>query len=233
MFQTAVAVAEVDFGGVWMPVHDMAEDWDRAELALTAEAADALAAFDSRRHDSALFCMPLGTPRNILTTASYPIEILQRPEQITVIFDGRGDVRRIFLDDRGHPADPVPNWMGHSIGMWEGEKLSVDTVAMTAESRLTADGLPHSEAMRIGETWRLVERGGETLLSIGLRIEDPSMYETPLTATRYFRWVPYATINDTSANCQLDQWRSYLERHGKELSMRLRGSSDDTGDASP
>jgi hypothetical protein len=223
MLQAGSAAAQADFHGIWMPVAELAETWDpAASLALTEQGAEALAGYDSRRHDSALFCMPLGTPRNTLATAGYPLEILQRPEQITMIFDGRGDVRRIFLDGRDHPSDPLPNWMGHSVGTWNGEELLVDTIAMTGESRLSGDGLPHSEAMRIREAWRLVDRGDETLLSISLRIDDSVMYTQPLEATRYFRRTPYATLRETAAYCQLDQWRSYLERHSKELSMQLR-----------
>jgi hypothetical protein len=223
-------LAVADFNGIWMPVQELADEWDPALLPLTEAGAEQLAAYDPRQQDSALFCMPLGTPRNTLTTAAYPMEILQRPEQVTMIFDGRGDVRRIFLDGRDHPADPVANWMGHSVGGWNGESLTTDTTAMTADSRLTAAGLPHSEAMRLTETWRLVERGDEALLRISLVIEDPVIYTAPLTATRYYRRAPHASFGETAANCQLDQWRSYLERHSKELSMQLRGSTNASGE---
>jgi hypothetical protein len=216
------SAAQTDFDGIWMPVAELAEAWETAELSVTETGAAALREYDRRRHDSMLYCMPLGTPRNVLSVAPYPIEILQRPEQITMIFDGRGDVRRIYLDDRSHPRDPVPNWMGHSVGTWDGESLRVDTVAMTDESRLNEDGLPHSDAMRVSETWRLAERGGESLLSISIEVDDPIMYTAPLTTTRYYRRSPHTVPAERAANCQLDQWRDYLERHSKELSMQLR-----------
>jgi hypothetical protein len=230
ILRAEAALPAADFGGIWTPVPELADEWALAELPMTATGAGQLAAYDPRQHDSALYCMPLGTPRNTLTTAGYPVEILQRPEQITMIFDGRGDVRRIFLDGRDHPANPVANWMGHSVGAWSGESLSVDTIAMTSESRLTAEGLPHSEAMQLREVWQLVERGDETLLSISLDIEDPTMYAAPLTATRYYRRTPYAQLAETPANCQLDQWRSYLERHSKEMSMQLRGTTEENAE---
>jgi len=219
-------MAQADFHGIWVPAAELAETFSPSSLPLTEQGAAGLASYDSSQHDSALFCMPLGTPRNTLTTASYPVEIIQRPEQITMIFDGRGDVRRIYLDGRGHGEDPLPNWMGHSVGNWRGGDLFVDTVAMTPESRLTSYGLPHSEAMHVEETWTLVERGDDTLLRISMRIDDPAMYEAPLEATRYFRRAPNALLRETAADCQLDQWRTYLERHSKELSMQLHEAGD-------
>lgn len=205
-----------------MPVPELAVAWEPADVALTAAGATALSEYDRRRHDSALYCMPLGTPRNMLSSAPAPIEILQRPEQITIIFDGRGDVRRIYLDKRPHPADPIANWMGHSIGTWDGESLRIDTVAMTSESRLNESGLPHSDAMRLTEVWRLVDRNDETLLSVSIQIDDRVNYESALMTTRFFRRSPHTVPAETAANCQLDQWRDYLERHSKELSMQLR-----------
>ena len=204
-----------------MPAAELAVDWDADQLEPTAAAQSLLASYDPRRHDSALYCMPLGTPRNTLTTAPYPIEILQRPEQITMIFDGRGDVRRVFLDGRGHPAEPIPNWMGHSLGAWTGATLEVDTVAMTGESRLSSSGLPHSETMTVTEAWRLTERDGERLLHIVLRIDDAEMYARPLIAERYYRRT-HAAVSETAGYCQMDQWRAYLERHSKELSLALQ-----------
>ncbi|MGD2166924.1 MAG: hypothetical protein PVF63_02385 [Gammaproteobacteria bacterium] len=216
------ALAQADFSGIWVPVADRAQGWNKPELPLTERGAAALAAYDSRRHDSTRFCMPMGTPRNTLAIAGYPIEILQTPTQMTMIFDGRGDIRRIFLDGRGHPPDPIPGWMGHSIGGWRDATLNVDTIGMTAQSRLSADGLPHSDAMQVRETWRLVEEDSETLLKIVLHIDDPVTYDRALEAVRYFRRAPFAMPRETAAFCQLDQWREQLERHSKAQSMQLR-----------
>ena len=77
--------------------------------------------------------MRYGTPRNTLSTAPYPLEIVQRPERLTMIFDRLGDVRRVFLDGRARPNPLWPTWLGHSLGHWEGETLVIETVAMTQE----------------------------------------------------------------------------------------------------
>src|SRR5262245_18411342 len=76
-----------DISGTWMPDADVAQAWAPAAMPFTPAARQRFETFDARRKDSTLFCMPLGTPRNILSTAPYPVEILQRPERITLIFD--------------------------------------------------------------------------------------------------------------------------------------------------
>jgi hypothetical protein len=222
-----LASAQPAIGGMWVPAAELAVDWDSHNLGMTPDGRAAYGSFDRTRHDPVLFCMPYGTPRNTLKTTDYPLQILQRPEQITMIFDGRGDVRRIYTDGRSHPADPVANWMGHSVGSWRGESLRVDTVAMTSQSRLDVSGLPHSEEMRIREIWRLVERGGETLLHVAMTIEDPQTYVDTLQAERYFRQAPGARMSEASGYCQMDEWRRYLERHSKALSLELRDADQD------
>ena len=216
------ASAEPSLAGMWMPAPELAATWLDGKPQLTTEAAALARDYDPRRSDSTLFCMPRGTPRNTLSTAPAPLEILQRAEQITLIFDGRGDVRRFFLDGRPHPQEPVPNWLGHSTAKWQGEELLVDTVALSAESRLDDSGLPHSEGLHLSERWRLTTRQGEMLLEVALTLEDAASYTKPLRTTRYFRRAPQATMSEASAYCLLDQWRGYLEKHNKELSVHLR-----------
>jgi hypothetical protein len=220
-----LACAQPSLGGTWVPAAELAVSWDAAKLEMTTSGRTAFESFDRVRQDPVLFCMPYGTPRNTLKTTDYPVQILQRPEQITMIFDGRGDVRRIFMDGRSHPPEPVANWMGHSVGSWRREALRVDTVAMTSQSRLDTSGLPHSEAMHIEETWELVEREDETLLRVAMTIDDPETYVGTLEAERYFRRAPLARMSEASGYCLMDEWRRYLERHSKELSLELLESA--------
>jgi hypothetical protein len=208
-----------DFSGIWMPVADADTALSADKLSLTEQGKEALAAFDPRRQDSTRFCMPYGTPRNILSTAPYPIEVLQRPERLTVIFDRLGDVRRIFTDGRAHPDGMWPNWLGHSIGTWEGKTLVIDTVALTSESILSDQGLPHSEEMKISERLSLDDEGQ---LRDEITITDPVMYETPIKAVRIFRRAPKAQMSEGSAICLLDQWRKQLETRNREQGKQLK-----------
>src|SRR5690606_34701959 len=111
-FGNASAVAQqTDLSGTWVSIPESGEPWDASALQLTPAAQSKLDAFDPRRFDSTYFCMPFGTPRNTLNTSTRPLKIIQTPTQLTLLFDGLGDVRRIFVDGRPHPDDPIPSWM--------------------------------------------------------------------------------------------------------------------------
>lgn len=221
------AIAQPDLSGMWMTVPELAEPLEAAKLPLTQAAKAKLDAFDPRRLDSTYFCMPFGTPRNTLNTAPRPLKIVQTDSQVTLLFDGLGDVRRVFVDGRPHPEDPIPAWLGYSVGTWNDGTLEIDTVAMTSESILTEEGLPHSDAMQLHEQWRLVEQGGETLLQVSLEIVDPEYYEKPLTATRYFRRAPHAQLSEGSSQCLMDQWRRRLEELNREMYRDLQAATSE------
>ena len=213
----AFAADAPDFSGIWMPAANADTVLTADKLPLTDKGKAALAAFDPRRNDSTRFCLPYGTPRNVLSTAAYPIEILQRPERLTLIFDQLGDVRRIFLDGRKHPDDLWPNWLGHSIGHWDGETLVVDTVAMSQDSVLTDDGLPHSDQMHVSERLSLVGDEDGDWLEDEITISDPVMYSAPLKLVRKFRRAPHAQMSEGSGICLLNQWRRRLEQRNHVL----------------
>jgi hypothetical protein len=221
--RTAVPpAAPADFAGIWMPLS--AATLSAADVRMTERGKAALADFDPRRHDSTRFCMPYGTPRNTLSTAPYPLEILQRPERLTMIFDRLGDVRRIFLDARPRPDPLWPTWLGHSLGHWEGKTLVVETVALTKESVLTEAGLPHSEDMKVVERLALRSGNGVSILRDEITITDPAMYTTPIKAVREFRRADDAQMSEGSVSCLVDQWREDLERRTRTLADELRGS---------
>jgi hypothetical protein len=213
-----------DFSGLWIPV--AAPDSLAADtLQMTDRAKAALADFDSRRYDSTRFCMPYGTPRNTLSTAPYPIEILQRPERLTMIFDRLGDVRRVFLDGRARPDPLWPTWLGHSLGHWEGKTLVIETLALTKESILTDTGLPHSEDMRVVERLSVAVRGGARWLDDEITLTDPAMYGAPIKVTRRFRQADGAQMSEGSVQCLLDQWRQDLERRNQTLADEPPGAA--------
>jgi hypothetical protein len=213
----APGAAPADFSGLWVPVASADDPLVPEKLQMTERAKAALADFDTRRYDSTRFCMPYGTPRNTLSTAPYPLEILQRPERLTMIFDRLGDVRRIFLDGRARPNPLWPTWLGHSLGHWEGKTLVIETLALTKESILSDAGLPHSEDLRVVERLKLATRAGVRWLEDEITLTDPSMYAAPVRITRRFRQADGAEMSEGSVQCLLDQWRQDLERRNQAL----------------
>jgi hypothetical protein len=95
-------------------------------------------------------CLPPGMPT--IMFQPYDIEFLFTPGRVTIIQEAYMQVRRVFTDGRGHPADLDPTFNGHSIGRWEGDTLVVDTAGLGHKTPLGFNRLQH------GPNLHLVER---------------------------------------------------------------------------
>jgi len=107
----------------------------------------------------------------------FPYELVQTPARLIMIFeDDVPSHRTVYLDGRGHPKDPNPSWMGHSIGHWEGDTLVVDTVGFNDQTWLDNLGHRHTEMLHVIERLRRPDMGH---LEIEFTIEDPGAYAKP------------------------------------------------------
>jgi hypothetical protein len=70
-------------------------------------------------------CYPPGTPR--IYIHPFPMEIIQLPGRVLMIFEYDHLVRQIYTDGREHRTDLPTSWMGDSIGHWEGKTLVVES----------------------------------------------------------------------------------------------------------
>jgi hypothetical protein len=163
---------------------------------------------------AAVVCTPYGMPR-MLSIASYPIEILQTPGQVTIITEAFSEVRRIYMDKPQLPIDDVPpGYYGHSVGKWEKDTLVVDTVGIK-ENVSGYQNMPHSDRMRITERIRLV---APDVLHDQVTIDDPVVLEKPVTFTYAYRKLPdYEMVEFICENN-----REYIDAQGK-VRMRLGG----------
>jgi hypothetical protein len=135
--------------------------------------------------DPLLDCLPPGVPRILLIP--FPMQIVQIPGEVIMLFEYDHYVRHIYVDRREHPKDIDPTWMGDSIGKWEGDTLVVDTVGLSDKSWLDQVGHPHSDALHVVERVRRVDH--ETLQD-DITIDDPKAYTKPWTGQRTFKLRP-------------------------------------------
>ena len=119
-------------------------------------------------------CLP-GGPRHI--TRGGLSKIIQTPSLIVILFEDLS-YRQIFLDGRALPRDPNPNWMGYSVGRWDGDTLIVDTAGFNDRTWLDFAGHPHSEALRMTERFRRRDFGH---MDLQVTLDDPGVYAKPLT----------------------------------------------------
>ncbi|HEX6993645.1 MAG TPA: hypothetical protein VF339_05800 [Gammaproteobacteria bacterium] len=167
------------FTGVWSP-----QAWSTDEWPLEPPYSEAGRAAQERwaanpDDDPSYRCIiPLGR----IISAPLPFEIIEQPERITMLYEYDHQVRRVFLDGRGHP-DSYPTLMGHSIGRWEGDTLVVET-ANIEPGLLRPQGMPYSDKLRLTERMTLLDDGQR--LRVDLSIDDPTYYTETWTVTKYY-----------------------------------------------
>jgi hypothetical protein len=71
-------------------------------------------------------CMTRGAPK-LPSAYNNHIQIVQSPGYVAIVQEMIHDVRIIPVDGRPHAAKEIRQWLGDSVGHWEGTTLVVDT----------------------------------------------------------------------------------------------------------
>lgn len=91
---------------------------------------------------------------------NFALELLQKPDEITLIYEQDHEVRHIRLN-QPHPAKVTPSWYGDSIGHYEsGDTLVVDTVGIRTDRpfpMIDLYGTPYTSALHMVERYRLID----------------------------------------------------------------------------
>ncbi len=103
-------------------------------------------------------------------------QIVQSPSVIAMIYADMSS-RQIFTDGRQLEEDPLPIWMGYSVGHWEGDTLVVESNGYNDKTWMHAWGLEHTEQLRITERYRRVDFGH---MEVDIVFDDPGAFDEPL-----------------------------------------------------
>jgi hypothetical protein len=152
-------------------------------------------------------CSPPGFPR--IYTHPFPVQIVQAPGEVIMLFEYDSIRHQIFTDGRPHDTSLGPSWMGDSIGHWEGDTLVADTVNFNDKTWLDRIGHPHSDALHVVERIRRISH--EHLVD-DITIEDPKAYTKPWTARLDFLLRPTWTLGEQFCEDQ----ESFLDIEKKE-----------------
>ena len=87
--------------------------------------------------------------------------------------------RQIFLDGRQLETDPLPVWMGYSVGRWDGATLVVESNGYNDKTWLHPEGLVHTEQLRVTERYTRRDFGH---LQIDVTYTDAGAFDSPLHA---------------------------------------------------
>ncbi len=174
-----------DFTGVWAgrPSGDLSESTlPGQDLVLTEYGQQRWDTVDHAK-DPNTFCLPSGPARMIMM--AHPAMVVQRPDVVAILTESQRTFRIIYTDGRGHPNDvyEYPEWMGSSIGQWEGDTLVVDTVAINDRTWLDTAGHEHSDQLHMTERFRLAE---PNMLEHVVTYTDPVFFVRPFTTRRVF-----------------------------------------------
>jgi hypothetical protein len=130
-------------------------------------------------------CLPPGVPA-IYMVSIYPMEIMQVPGRMIMLFEYGNYLRQIFTDGRKH-QNVTPTWMGDSIGKWAGDTLVVDTSGFNDKTWIDSEGHPHSDALHVVER---IRRTDHDHLVDEISVDDPKAYTKTLMSKRVFDFQP-------------------------------------------
>src|SRR5690242_10453216 len=110
-------------------------------------------------------------PPLLPTAYNSNLQIVQGAGYVVIEAEMIHDARVIPTDGRPHLAKNVKQWMGDSVGHWEGNTLVIDTTNFT-------DLNPFEDAQNLHVVERLTRVDAETIL-YQFTVEDPGMWIKP------------------------------------------------------
>ena len=143
-------------------------------------------------NDPIAHCLLPGVPR--IVTMPMPLEIVQTPQKIVILYEAFHAYRIIPLNDQlKHPDDLVPTWMGDSVGTWDGDTLVVDVVGFNDKTWLAGGPSVHSEELHVVERYRLAPDG---TIAYTATVTDPKALTKPWTTGATLRTPPNARVEE-------------------------------------
>lgn len=216
-----------DFSGAWgtyrAPAGAGAFSAPADELKLTEEARaarnDFLSVTEGTDHGSGNSCVGYGMPASVLGSGGYPMEIIQRPEQLFVIYEAHNEIRRIYIgDEAGDPESFFPERNGYSTAHWEGDRLIVETTRLKTQ---VDSRYPHSDQAMIREEYYLGEplEDGTRVLVNELAMHDPAWLEEPFSTVK--RWQEIDGYHVLTYECSEPKWLDEMEGLYHEAGLEM------------
>jgi hypothetical protein len=124
-------------------------------------------------------CFPGSVP-GVLLFPGEPMEILQTPKEVWLLWKRDAQIRRIYLDVP-HSKNPGYSWYGESVGHYEnGDTLVVDTIGLDDKGPLDNFRTPHTKQLHVVERFKLKKDGKG--FDVLVHVEDPGAFTTAWNA---------------------------------------------------
>jgi hypothetical protein len=206
-----------DFSGIWGEYFEPGQPSIRAlrahiQLPFTPAAkrkVDEYHALVTPADDSpGKFCLGYGLPESMVFSGGYPMEIVQRPEEIVILYEAQSELRHVYLGPKIiAPEDRVPDRDGYSTARWDGDTLVIETTSLKEQE----DNLyPHSAQARIVERYHLTHAAkGKTILEDDWTLTDPAFYTRPVSAVKKWTFEPKGVL--LPYECNEEEWLDHLD----------------------
>lgn len=136
-------------------------------------------------------CLPPGIPR-ALTQKGFPFSIVKGEALIGMMIEWNHLPRVVYMN-RDHFENIGPQYLGQSVGHWEGNTLVIDTNGYNDKTWLDDSGLPHTEELHTVERIRLKDAN---TLENTITFEDPKVFSKPWTTVLTFSKRPGVIIKE-------------------------------------
>ena len=124
-------------------------------------------------------CFPGGVP-GILLFPGEPMQIVQTPQVVYMMWKRDAQIRRIFLNVP-HNNKSGNSWYGNSVGHYEGnDTLVVDTIGLNDKGYLDRFRTPHTTQLHVVERFKLTRDG--KAFDVLVHVEDPGTFTAPWNA---------------------------------------------------
>jgi hypothetical protein len=140
-------------------------------------------------------CRPAGVP-TILLVRITPMQMIQTPKQVWMLWENDHQVRRVYLD-RPHTRNVKPSWFGESVGHYAGDSLVVDTIGISIRTNVDNYNTPHTDQLHVVERYHLVD-GGKTL-QVDVTVDDSGAFTRPWSAIQTYRRTNQPLLEDACA----------------------------------
>ena len=140
------------------------------------------------------YCLPAGA---VPFSTSGFFKLVHHPATLVFMVENATGFTQMLLDGRPHPPSVGPNWLGHSVGSWDGDTLVVDAIGFRDRGWLNFDGQPHSDRLHVTERLRRPDLGH---LEIEITLDDQGAFRKPWTGTKYATLAPDVELQEYVCN---------------------------------
>ena len=124
-------------------------------------------------------------------------KLVHHPSTLVFMVENATGYTQMLLDGRPHPSGVGPNWLGHSVGAWDGDTLVVDAIGFRDRGWLNFAGQPHSDQLHVTERMRRPDLGH---LEIEITLDDPRAFLKKWTGTIYATLAPDIELQEFVCN---------------------------------